>query len=98
MLNKQQLTLLQSHQHSRYAADHATAGGRVQQESWALFQHTNRLCAEQIEQVLQDYRRQLIHDGLLGIAILALGLILLQHDQARPQAAQPPAAHAGCGG
>jgi HAMP domain-containing protein len=49
----------------------------VQQESWALFQHTNRLCAEQIEQVLQDYRRQLIHDGLLGIAILALGLILL---------------------
>jgi hypothetical protein len=26
MLNKQQLTLLQSHQHSRYAADHATAG------------------------------------------------------------------------
>ncbi|WP_167467178.1 ATP-binding protein [Aquitalea magnusonii] len=78
MLNKQQLTLLQAHQ--RLASMQPAMQQQVeqvQQESWALFLHTNRLCAQQIEQALQDYRRQLIHDSLLGIAILALGLILL---------------------
>jgi PAS domain S-box-containing protein len=78
MLNKQQLALLQSHQQlAGMQPAMQQQVDKVQQESWALFQHTNRLCAEQIEQALQDYRRQLIHDGLLGIAILALGLILL---------------------
>jgi HAMP domain-containing protein len=31
----------------------------------------------QIQLALEDYRRQLIHDAVLGLAILALGLVLL---------------------
>ena len=78
MLNKQQLQQQQQHQSMR-AMQSAMQPllDRVQQESWALFQNANRLCAEQIQQALADYRRQLIHDSLLGLAILGLALILL---------------------
>ncbi|MBV8678921.1 MAG: response regulator [Aquitalea sp.] len=78
MLNKQQRLLYAQHQSTRsMLSDMQQQVDAVQRESWALFLHTNRLCDGQIQQALQEYRRELIRDSLLGLAILGLGLILL---------------------
>ncbi|WP_374553893.1 ATP-binding protein [Aquitalea pelogenes] len=78
MLNKQQLAAMQAHQSiAGMQSDMQQLLAQVQQESWNLFVQTNRLSAAQIQLALEDYRRQLIHDAVLGLAILALGLVLL---------------------
>jgi HAMP domain-containing protein len=77
MLNKQQLAAMQAHQ--SIAGMQPTCSNcwhRCSRKAEPVRADQPAECP-QIQLALEDYRRQLIHDAVLGLAILALGLVLL---------------------